>query len=793
MNSRPKRAAALAAVEAIQDEQKVQKKQRTETTDGDDSDYDSAYDPTVGPLPTQSENDTTTSTKRSKKTKDQDEPTLRDLIHSLHSGTGTTSWRDVQKRLFSHPSEACPRDFYAAVQIHSPPIRRSVLWLFVHSGDVIRWEAFKFVTTCPWLPISLVKDLLSCEEKIIRSIAQDNEDIFDRHTVPGARLNRLFGYCTKVFGLLRNPNMDLPPRIEIVTEILKPSFALAVLSTRDEARCVPMHNVCHHETNLEYVRLLARAGKDGDDDTSEEHDLNPFYGGLLERDNFGRTPLWRIARHWSDEKAAEIMQELLDLYSFPIDGIPDDVLHEAIQGGKWELCKVIIHKLPRTLLNHWSVGNHPLHEVVLKDGPLNTPMALLMVEQALRATTADDGVFRNTCGLLTKKNWANKSPLKVLFLSSDDSKGTEFCKEVISYIVMGMETSDDASAEDGNNLLALFKELIILRRWNILQHFIEKFPSQITLKDEEGNLLLHLICGSANSPLDLIHLAINTGLREGAGGKNGRGGLAVANNLKQTPLQVLSSRCAGSNNKLFKTLMESSKPKLILQKDFKNLNLLHAVADGGKVTVARQILQARPESISFVDDDGRLPIHVACMHSPSASQTKMIRLLLSEGVNQNLGGKGGLLLADDKNLTPLDHLVSNLPWDERRWSSINILFEGIVEDVPLIQSAIEEGLSRWKLKSLIANHKDSLKTKDEFGCLPLHVFLTKEGSEPDEIYKQIFDLYPAAAIEPDGDTGLYPFQTAASLPNWKTTDVYDLLRSNPSTFSYVSTPNVSKE
>jgi hypothetical protein len=39
-------------------------------------------------------------------------------------------------------------------------------------------------------------------------------------------LNRLFGYCTKVFGLLRNPNMDLPPRIEIVTEILKPSFAL---------------------------------------------------------------------------------------------------------------------------------------------------------------------------------------------------------------------------------------------------------------------------------------------------------------------------------------------------------------------------------------------------------------------------------------------------------------------------------------------------------------------------------------------------------------------------------------
>ena len=60
MNSRPKRAAALAAVEAIQDEQKVQKKQRTETTDGDDSDYDSAYDPTVGPLPTQSENDTTT-------------------------------------------------------------------------------------------------------------------------------------------------------------------------------------------------------------------------------------------------------------------------------------------------------------------------------------------------------------------------------------------------------------------------------------------------------------------------------------------------------------------------------------------------------------------------------------------------------------------------------------------------------------------------------------------------------------------------------------------------------------
>jgi len=539
-----------------------------------------------------------------------------------------------------------------------------------------------------------------------------------------------------------------------------------------------MHNVCTHEDNIEYVRLLAKAGKDGDDDTSEEQDLNPFYGGMLERDNFGRTPLWRIARHWSDEKAAEIVQELLDLFSFPIDGIPDDVLHEAIQEGKWELCKVIIRKVPRTLFNHWSVGNHPLHEVVLKHGPLNTPMALLMVEQALRATTADDGALR-TCGLLTKKNWANKSPVKIIFLSADDSKGTEFCKEVISYIVMGMETSDDT--EDGNNLLALLKELIIIKRWNILQHFIEKFPSQITLKDEEGNLLLHLICGSAHTPLDLIHLAIKTGLKEGVGGKNGRGGLAIANNLKQTPLQVLSSRCAGSNNKLFKNLMESSKPKLILQKDFKNLNLLHAVADGGKVTVARQILKARPESISFVDDDGRLPLHIACLHSPSTSQTKMIRLLLSEGVNRNLGGKGGLLLADDKNMTPLDHLVSNLPWDERRWSSINVLFEGIVKDIPLIQSAIEEGLSRWKIRSLIANHKESLQTKDEFGCLPLHVFLSKEGSQPDDTYKQIFDLYPAAASEPDGDTGLYPFQTAASLPNWNTTDVYDLLRSSPST------------
>jgi len=632
--------------------------------------------------------------------------------------------------------------------------------------------------TCPLFPIHLIRHLLLVEEEEIRDMAEDHEDISDQYTPPGARLNRLFSYCTKVFGLIRNPRVDVPPRIEVIKEILKPSFALTILSTRDEGRCVPMHNVCTNEANVEYVRLLAKIGKEGYEDTSEEEDLNKCYGGLLQRDTFGRTPLWKIARNWSDEKAADIIKELLDLFNLPSDRIPDDFLHEAISEGKWELCKVIIHKVPRTLLHHWSAGNHPLHEVVLKGGNANIPMALLMVEQALRATTSNDGALKNTCGLLTRRNWANKSALKALFLSNDETKVIDFCKDVISYIVLGMEANDNE--EDGNNLLALMKEVIDIKRWTIVQYFIEKFPAQLHLKDEEGSLLLHHICGSPYTPMEVIQLAITTGLKHTVGGKNGRGGLAIANNHKRTALEVLGSRSAGSNSKLFKNLMEATQPKLILQRDFKSLNLLHAVADGGKATVARQILKARPESISFVDDNGRLPLHVACMHNPSAAQTKMIRLLLSEGVEEHIDGMGGLLLADDNNKSPLDLLVWNLPWDERRWSSINILFEGVVKNVPLIQSAIEEGLARWKIKSLISNHRESLKTKDEFGCLPLHVFLAKQGSFPDDIYMQIVDLYPAATSEPDGDTGLLPFQTAAALPNWKLTDVYDLLRTNPS-------------
>ena len=766
MYSRPKRAAALAAVAAINDEQKTEKRQRTENADDSDSD-NGDYDPSV-PLIFQSDNHK------------QNEPTLRDLIQGVHSKEN--SWMDVTKRLDSHPSEATPRDFHSALLVHFPLVPEYIIAKFIRSGDVIRWEAFRFITTCPWFPIHLIRHLLVIEEDEIHDMAEDHEDIFDRYTPPGARLNRLFSYCSKIFGLFRNPSAEVPPRIEVIKEILKPSFALLVLSTRDEGRCVPMHNVCDFESNIEYVRLLANVGKQGDQDTSEDTELNPSYGGLLQRDTYGRTPLWKIAHNWSDEKAADITQELFDLFHIPSEIFPDDILNQAISEQKWELCKVIIHKLPRTLLHHGSAGNHPLHEVVFKGRYSNLPLALLMVEQTLRLGTTVIEASKNTCGLLTKRNWANRSPLKTLFLSNNSSlsnnetKVMDFCKDVIKYIVLGMEANENE--EDGYNLLALMKEAVHIRFWAIIQYFIENFPAQLHLKDEEGCLLLHHICRSSHTPMELIQLAITTGLQQHVGGKNGRGGLAIANNDKRTALEILGSRNAGSNNKLFKNLMEATHPKLIVQRDFKSLNLLHAVADGGKVTVARQILKSRPECISFVDDNGRLPLHIACMHKSSTAQTKLIRLLLSEGVKQHIDGKGGLLLADDNNKSPLDHLLCKLQWDGLdRWKSINELFEGVVDDVPLIQSAIE--ISCYNIPSLVHKHRDSLKIKDEFGCFPLHVYLAKQGSLPDKTYKQIFDLYPAAANEPDGDTGLLPYQTAATLPNWKLKDVYDLLRTNP--------------
>ena len=79
----------------------------------------------------------------------------------------------------------------------------------------------------------------------------------------------------------------------------------------------------------------------------------------------------------------------------------------------------------------------------------------------------------------------------------------------------------------------------------------------------------------------------------------------------------------------------------------------------------------------------------------------MLRVLLAEGMKQNIGGRagmGGLMVKDDDGMTALDYFIQEFECRDSKWSSLNVLFEGIVEDVPLIHATIKLHDQRWKIR-----------------------------------------------------------------------------------------------
>lgn len=354
--------------------------------------------------------------------------------------------------------------------------------------------------------------------------------------------------------------------------------------------------------------------------------------------------------------------------------------------------------------------------------------------------------------------------------------------------------------------VTLIDEIAKIGAFDTLTKIITSHPEFLQLKERQGLTPLHCICRS-DAPIGLIQLAIELGVQQQVGGRSGRGGLAICDNKGTTPMQLLASRKHGQNLRLFRTLMEpkraggknSGKGKvkndhaiqgnMIKKRDVKNLQLVHSVAKGGNASVARQMLRICPESIGFVDEKGRIPLHIACMDSSIKSQ--LLRILLMEGVKRtdDLSGvesKAGLLLLDDDRKTPLDYLMINLAISEHRWGHLRVLFEGIVDGVPLIQAAIDN-LSNspgnyhanQRLSQLIEKFPFACCHADLDGRYPLHI--AYESNNTSKHHREIIrDHNPDAVGIIDGITNLYPFMTAASRPSVDLGEIYDLLRQDPS-------------
>jgi len=711
---------------------------------------------------------------------------------------------------------------------------------------LIRLETIKIMSICPWISTSMVHNILETDAILMEQQSEraERRRRHDRRIEEfvAHRSTSLESDIQQAFASLKSPLDSTPPRLAITDVILE--YYPEVLKRQDSIDNTIMHYACSSEMNYEYVLQLARHGAEADIALDEEGwDNSEFtYASMLTRNNWGMNPLRMIAVKWSDDKATKVFKEISRILNFhPEDIVYQEFLHEAIRMGKWKLCQCILEKFPQTTIcnarEYYTTVLKQFSDTELEEDSLWLFKTLIKTSLDMVNTIScyevDEGenddkderykiigslsnVDRNshvdTTGGLTKHHYSGH-PLLVIFKKSP-RVFAYVCDSIFDYILTVIETPRNGllcTLPTEKNLecvrrttrmliVTLIDEIAKIGAFDTLTKIITSHPEFLKLKEKQGLIPLHCICRS-NAPIELIQLTIELGVQQQVGGKTGRGGLAICDNKGIAPIQLLASRKHGHNLRLFRTLMEpkragaskkydkgkvknkiTSLGKMIKNRDVKNLQLVHSVAKGGNASVVRQILKICPEGIGLVDENGRIPLHIACMDGSIKPQ--MLRILLKEGVKRtdDLSGvesKAGLLLLDDDRKTPLDYLMMNLSISERRWGHLRVLFEGIVSGVPLIQAAIDNVINSQRLSQLIEKFPSACCNADLDGRYPLHIAYESNNTWPHQ-REMIRDHNPDAVGIIDDITNLYPFMTAASRPNIPLGEIYHLLRQDPS-------------
>jgi len=700
---------------------------------------------------------------------------------------------------------------------------------------------------------------------------------------------KLKSICTNILHMLFKPDDNLPPRYDAVKVMLE--CMPSVLEVQDSSdHDLPLHSACWSDTNAKYIELFVRTAMKVDDPAF-------LYGGLLESNEFGISPLELIVQKWEDDRGAAMIELLVKAADMSDGTIASSmILHEAVSHQKWAMVKTIIRLSPVSLSQVGSMGKLPIHSVcttrrttapdvasTLLATVMTTTVSCpkmeivqLMVEQGiLNSSDEDPGI----CGGLIAKDWNGKTPLQLLYSlrlfinntynnshdgnsnniihdmnnnnndnnnnnsaannnngngnvgndtatrtnhndanngpnqnrngntssnqnTNNNTNGTnssngngndsntkvdvimDFVKGILHFITMEKFKNDTAC------LGAIIHEAIRIKAWNIVQYMVETYPQSLLMKDKSDNLPLHSIC-KTDAPFDMIKLVIEAGAKQKFGSsqkKNYRAGLLEANKDGERSLQLIAGRKCSSNGKVLRFLQDF-KPKLITKKDIKDLNLLHKVADSGRPAVARVLLKCVPKAISIQDEDGNLPLHIACKCKSNAINRELMSLLLDAGIKEKVGGPegfGGLFVKNNKDMTPMDLALKNVDlgncgYGVRKWACISALMKRAPE-APILQSSLNLGFDKRNLEFLVEKFPECLSVKDSNGQLPIHLALTKGRSQYLGL-DAIIEAYPPGLNEFDPVSGLLPFALAASSRQYNLAFIYKIMQKSPSFLS----------
>lgn len=678
---------------------------------------------------------------------------------SIHSTSPKSqvrySWNDFQDRILKCPNQVTDLLFLQALVIPHPIIPLKVISTMMKiKRDIVSAESAKLLTCMTWIPLDYVRHILFLEQEHVREISDE--------------LSFKAQIWLKVFDPLKE-TCAIPPRLTI-TEII-----IRWLHSDSEVWESVLGSCSSHERNLPYLVQLLEI---------TSHEMNGPFSETIQR-RICEITIHKIVSFWEDRAAENALRKLYSIHqlqnAFGLSNlVKSSALKISFQRSMFYTSKYIMSLCPYTVL-----GFDPRSNVenkcdrnflfdILKENHQEKTIDILKCYIELYIYSSLDLVFTfkgsdraqmencffYACGGLfyryfNLQNGYLDSPSLIVQNEYGDYS-EELHRGIIHYLMNFERTCSKHQHTKETldlciqwHLMALLNFAVKNTMWSFINWAIYEYPLILFAKEHgdhydcKGGTLLHILCSSRCAPSSLIESVIEQSIENGIT----RGGLIIKNDYDETPIEIIGKKKGPQILKLFNYLMNHESKRLVIQSDFTDRYLFHAICRGGQPSVARKFIKMFPNILSVVDSCGRLPLHVIFLGN-SATNPHILRLLLKEGLKQeigkNQGGMAGLLVKDTCGLTPLDYLVKKEPNSSN--SLVKVLFSGIVNNVPLLTLL----LSQIELRLPIPQQAESIK------LWAVHRFFLEKN------LSSILESFPMCIHIP-GPDGRYPIHVAIDI------------------------------
>eukprot|EP01038_Epipyxis_sp_PR26KG_P006848 gene6848-9375_t len=306
---------------------------------------------------------------------------------------------------------------------------------------------------------------------------------------------------------------------------------------------------------------------------------------------------------------------------------------------------------------------------------------------------------------------------------------------------------------------SLYKLIVFKLSFESIQLLLSSYPDAVKLKDNNGNLPLHLSIIEKSS-IEIIQLLLSSY----------PDAIKVKNNDDYLPLHL--SIIEKSSIEIIQLLLSSYPDAIEVKNYYGNYPLHLSIIEKSSFEIIRLLLSSYPDAIKVNNNNGNFPLHLSIIE---ISSFKVIQLLLSnypdamklKGSNGNLPLHVAILKKSSFEIIQL--LLSSYP------DAINLeVNNGYNSNYYLpLHLAVMKKSSFVIIQLLLFTYPDAIKVKDYSGNYPLHLSIIYKSSI--EIIQLLLSNYPDA-IKVNNNNG--NFSLHLSIIAKSSIEIIQLLLSN---------------